>query len=64
MCIRDSSDSVAELAIAHMFAVARFLGAPNYTMRIGERNKKKYEGIELSGQIQMCIRDREKPLFA
>ena len=46
-----SSDSVAELAIAHMFAVARFLGASNYTMRIGEWNKKKYEGIELSGKI-------------
>ena len=46
-----SSDSVAELALAHMFAVARFLGASNYTMRIGEWNKKKYEGIELSGKI-------------
>lgn len=43
-----SSDSVAELAIAHMFSVARFLGASNYTMRNGEWNKKKYEGIELS----------------
>lgn len=45
-----SSDSVAELAIAHMFSVARFLGDSNYTMRIGEWNKKKYEGIELSGK--------------
>ena len=45
------SDTVAELANAHMFAVARFLGASNYTMRIGEWNKKKYEGIELSGKI-------------
>ena len=41
-----SSDSVAELAIAHMFSVARFLGDSNYTLRIGEWNKKKYEGIE------------------
>ncbi|MGL5379157.1 D-2-hydroxyacid dehydrogenase [Clostridium sp.] len=45
-----SSDSVAELAIAHMFAVARFVGTSNYTMRNGEWNKKKYEGIELGGK--------------
>ncbi len=45
-----SSDSVAELALAHMFAVARFIGTSNYTMRNGEWNKKKYEGIEISGK--------------
>lgn len=45
-----SSDSVAELVIGHMFAVSRFLGASNYTMRNGQWNKKKYEGIELSGK--------------
>lgn len=45
-----SSDSVAELALAHMFSVARFLGTSNYTMRNGEWNKKKYKGIELSGK--------------
>lgn len=45
-----SSDSVAELAIGHMFAVARFLGISNYTMRNGQWNKKAYEGIELSGK--------------
>lgn len=45
-----SSDSVAELAIAHMFAIARFVGTSNYTMRNGEWNKKKYEGIELGGK--------------
>ena len=45
-----SSDSVAELALAHMFAVARFIGISNFTMRNGEWNKKKYEGIELSGK--------------
>ena len=45
-----SSDSVAELALAHMFAVARFVGTSNYTMRNGEWNKKKYEGIEISGK--------------
>ncbi len=45
-----SSDSVAELALAHMFAIARFVGTSNYTMRNGEWNKKKYEGIELLGK--------------
>lgn len=45
-----SSDSVAELALAHMFSVARFVGTSNFTMRNGEWNKKKYEGIELSGK--------------
>jgi D-3-phosphoglycerate dehydrogenase len=45
-----SSQSVAELALAHMFAVARFLGDANYTMRKGEWNKKKYKGIELAGK--------------
>lgn len=45
-----SSDSVAELALGHMFAVARFLGASNYTMRNGQWNKKKYEGTEISGK--------------
>lgn len=39
-----SSDSVAELAIGHMFALARFIAISNYTMRNGEWNKKKYEG--------------------
>lgn len=45
-----SSDSVAELALAHMFAVARFVGAANATMREGQWNKKKYEGCELAGK--------------
>ncbi|MBD7912534.1 MULTISPECIES: D-2-hydroxyacid dehydrogenase [Clostridium] len=45
-----SSGSVAELALAHMFAVARFVNIANVTMRDGEWNKKKYEGIELSGK--------------
>lgn len=45
-----SSDSVAELAMAHMFAVSRFLGDSNATMRQGQWNKKKYKGIELSGK--------------
>ena len=45
-----SSDSVAELALAHMFAVARFVGTSNYTKRNCEWNKNKYDGVELSGK--------------
>ncbi len=45
-----SSASVAELAIGHMFSMARFIGIANATMRSGEWNKKKYEGIELAGK--------------
>lgn len=45
-----SSASVAELAIGHMFAMARNIGIANATMRYGEWNKKQYEGIELSGK--------------
>ncbi len=46
-----SSQSVAELAFAHMFSLARFLHASNYEMRTGgdfKRLKKVYsEGIQL-----------------
>ncbi len=45
-----SSNSVAELAIGHMFALARFIGISNVTMRNGEWNKKQYEGSEISGK--------------
>ena len=45
-----SSDSVAELVLAHMFAVARFLNDSNVTMREGEWNKKKYKGVEIGGK--------------
>ncbi|UZP03299.1 D-2-hydroxyacid dehydrogenase [Clostridium botulinum] len=45
-----SSDSVAELALAHMFSVSRFIGRANVTMRNGEWNKKKYQGFELAGK--------------
>ncbi len=45
-----SSASVAELALAHMFAVSRFVNISNVTMREGKWEKKKYEGIELSGK--------------
>ena len=45
-----SSASVAELAIGHMFCLARHLHKSNVSMRQGKWEKKKYEGIELSGK--------------
>ena len=45
-----SSDSVAELALAHMFSIARFVNISNVTMRNGKWNKKHYEGVELGGK--------------
>ncbi|MHC1721489.1 MAG: D-2-hydroxyacid dehydrogenase [Clostridiaceae bacterium] len=45
-----SSASVAELAIGHMFALARFISIANVTMRDSKWEKKKYKGIELSGK--------------
>lgn len=45
-----SSASVAEVALAHMFCLARFLNDSNITMRAGKWNKKKYVGIELAGK--------------
>lgn len=45
-----SSASVAELALAHMFALSRFVGISNVEMRNGMWNKKAYSGIELSGK--------------
>lgn len=45
-----SSDAVAELAIGHMFSLARHIYISNVTMRKGEWNKKQYKGIELNGK--------------
>jgi D-3-phosphoglycerate dehydrogenase len=45
-----SSDAVAELAIGHMFSLARHIFISNVTMREGKWNKKQYKGIELSGK--------------
>ena len=45
-----SSESVAELALGHMFALARFIGIANVTIRNGEWNKKQYEGVEIGGK--------------
>ena len=45
---RASSQSVAELAMGHMFACARYISDAGYTMRNGEWKKKEYgKGIEL-----------------
>lgn len=45
-----SSASVAELAIGHMFTVARHLHTANITMREGKWEKKRLGGVELSGK--------------
>lgn len=45
-----SSLAVAELAIGHMFALARYIYISNVSMRDGKWDKKNYEGIELSGK--------------
>lgn len=45
-----SSASVAELALGHMFSLARYIGIANVTMRAGQWNKKQYEGCELGGK--------------
>lgn len=44
------SASVAELALGHMFTLARHLHHSNVTMKKGEWNKKEYQGIELAGK--------------
>lgn len=45
-----NSLAVAELALGHMFSLARFIGISNVTMRDEKWNKKKYTGIELYGK--------------
>ena len=45
-----SSASVAELAITHMLALARFVAIANVTMREGQWEKKAYKGVELTGK--------------
>lgn len=45
-----SSASVAELAIGHMFSIARGIYSANVSMREGKWEKKKLEGIELAGK--------------
>jgi D-3-phosphoglycerate dehydrogenase len=45
-----SSDAVAELALAHMLSVSRFISIAGHTMRENQWEKKAYKGIELSGK--------------
>jgi len=45
-----SSQSVAELALAHMLGLYRFIPMANMTMRKGEWNKKQYKGKEVAGK--------------
>ena len=46
-----SSASVAELALAHMFACARYVAISNFTMRQDKWEKKAYaKGMELCGK--------------
>ena len=48
---RASSNSVAELALGHMFSCARFISAAGQTMREGKWEKKAYgKGIEIGGK--------------
>ena len=48
---RASSQSVAELAMAHLFSCARFISVAGATMRQGAWEKKAYsDGVELSGK--------------
>ena len=46
-----SCSAVAELALAHMFTLARKMVAANLTMREKKWYKKQYQGIELSGKV-------------
>jgi D-3-phosphoglycerate dehydrogenase len=66
-----SSAAVAELAIAHIFTLARHLHEANVTMREGRWEKNAYEGVELAGKtlgligfgrIGRCTADKAKAL--
>ena len=47
---RASTDSVAELALAHMLALARALPQATISLREGRWEKKAFKGIELAGK--------------
>ncbi|MDR1291832.1 MAG: D-2-hydroxyacid dehydrogenase [Clostridiales Family XIII bacterium] len=66
-----SSAAVAELAIAHIFTLARHLHEANVTMREGKWEKNAYSGVELAGKtlgliglgrIGRCVADKAKAL--
>ena len=53
---RASSQSVAELAMGHMFSCARYLSIAGHTMRENKWEKKAYsKGFELSGKTMGVI---------
>ena len=45
-----SSNSVAELALAHMFSLARFIGRGTVSMKEGKWEKKALTGVEIDGK--------------
>ena len=45
-----SSNAVAELVLAHIFTLSRFMFRANLTMKKGEWNKRLYTGLEISGK--------------
>lgn len=45
-----NANAMAELTLAQLFAVSRFIAASNVTMRKGEWNKDQYRGVELDGK--------------
>ncbi|WP_368489440.1 D-2-hydroxyacid dehydrogenase [Clostridium sp. BJN0013] len=45
-----SAASVAELTLAHMFAISRYVNISNVTMRNSEWHKSQYKGVELYGK--------------
>jgi D-3-phosphoglycerate dehydrogenase len=45
-----SSNSVAELALGHMFSLARFIGRGTVSVRSGAWEKKALKGVELTGK--------------
>lgn len=45
-----STISVAEMTLAHMLTISRYVNNANITMRKGKWEKKKYKGVELYGK--------------
>ncbi|WP_147566493.1 D-2-hydroxyacid dehydrogenase [Clostridium tyrobutyricum] len=45
-----STISVAEMTLAHMLTISRYINNSNITMREGKWEKKKYKGVELFGK--------------
>jgi D-3-phosphoglycerate dehydrogenase len=65
------SAAVAELSIAHLFAIARHIHEANITMREGRWERKAYTGVELAGKtlgligfgrVGRCTADKARAL--